>query len=179
MSLRLKIAGLLQSLYGLSGGGGSSFLSVSKWVQLAAGRSRVTTTDVTTVSITPSAITGLTATVVAGRKYFGELVVFCSEATAVDGLRLDFDGGTATMTSFEAQGYVTDTIGVRSLARTSALATDITDTTTTGDSMAVVKFAFVVNAGGTFIPRVAKEADAAGATLTVKVNTHMWIEDCP
>lgn len=152
------------------------------WIQNSAGESRVTTSNVTTVSITPANITGLSATVIASRKYRGELVVYCSEATAADGLRIDFDGGAATMTSFIAQGSVQDDTSVRGMGangRTTAIATDFVETTITGNTIMRLTFAFVVNAAGTFIPRVAKEADAAGATLTVTVGSYMTLEDQP
>lgn len=149
------------------------------WLQNSAGRSRVTTSDVTNITITPANITGLSATLIAGRKYAGEMVLFCSEATAADGLRLDYDGGTATMTSFLAQGYLSDDGGFQAIARTTALATDTTNTTITGSTVVVVRFAFVCANAGTFIPRFAKEADAAGAALTVTVGSYMMIEDMP
>lgn len=149
------------------------------WIQNTAGESRVTTSDVTNTTITPAAITGLSATLIAGRKYAGELVLYCNEATAADGLRIDFDGGSATMTSFIAQGYLSDDNGFQAIARVTALATDITNTLITGSTIVVIKFAMVVNGAGTFIPRFAKEADAAGAALTVTVNSHMTIRDVP
>lgn len=143
---------------------------------LAAGDSRVAA-DVTTVSITPAAITGLSATLVAGRTYSGRLVVMCAAATAADGFRFDFDGGAATATNFRAMGTIADTASVRPLAMTSALATDLVDTTTTGDAIAVIDFTITCNAAGTFIPRFAKEADAAGATNTVYRGSYMLITD--
>jgi hypothetical protein len=153
-----------------SGGAGSEL----GWLQ-QVGRVRVTV-DATNATITP-ATTGLSVAVKAGRHYSFKLVLFVEETTAADGLRVDFDGGTATMTAFVQNGIVTDTAGVRSLPQTTALATDVTDATTTGAAMAVFEGFFTVNAAGTFIPRFAKEADAAGANLTLRRGSHLILED--
>lgn len=156
----------------------NGFSTTTLFFQMTAGRSRVAN-NVTNVTTTPANITGLSATVRAGRFYTGEVVLYCDSATAADGLRFDFDGGTATMTAFIVQGTIADDVSVRPLARTTALATDITDTTSTGSCLVVFKFYFTCNAAGTFIPRFAKEADAAGATATVTAGSYMWMEDTP
>ena len=146
------------------------------WLQVTSGRS-VGTAGATNVTITP-ATTGCSVTLIAGRKYAFKLVLWTTNVTAADGLRVDFDGGTATMTSFMQNGFVTDTASVRSLPQTTALATDVTDTTTTGAAMSVFEGYMVVNGAGTFIPRFAKEADAAGATITLN-NAVLLVEDMP
>lgn len=147
------------------------------WIQNTAGCARVTG-DGTNITITP-ATTGLSVTVKASRHYSFKLVLFVEETTAADGLRVDFNGGTATMTDFRVHGTVADTAGVRSLTQSVALDTDITDTTTTGASMAVFEGHFTVNAAGTFIPRYAKEADAAGAALNLRRGSYLLVEDVP
>ena len=147
------------------------------WIQNSAGSSKVALGGGTNVTITP-ADTGLSVTLKAGRKYHFKVILWVTETTAADGLRVDFDGGTATMTSFRQNGYVSDTVSVRPLAQTTALATDVTDTTTTGAAMAVFEGTLLVNAGGTFVPRYAKEADAAGAAITLN-DAVMLVEDMP
>lgn len=149
----------------------------TSWIQQLGARSRVNA-DVTNATATMAAITGLTSTLLAGRKYTGEMVLFASDDVAADGLTLDFDGGTATMTSFAAQGTITDTVSTRNLARTAALATDLVDATTTGSAVVTIKLGFVVNAAGTFIPRFAQTAHTTG-TATVTLNSFMWLEDTP
>lgn len=150
------------------------------WIQNTAGLSRVATA-VTNATTTPAAITGLSATVIASRKYTGKLVLFASCPTAADGIIIDFDGGAATMTSFQAA--VTSNVQGATLGTTvsSALATDINATALNGTDVncIVITFGFVVNAAGTFIPRVAKNADAGGATLTVAANSFMELQDAP
>ena len=161
-------AGLIGTTDGSTGTG---------WIQNSAGSSKVALGGGTNVTITP-ADTGLSVTLKAGRKYHFKVILWVTETTAADGLRVDFDGGTATMTSFRQNGYVSDTVSVRPLAQTTALATDVTDTTTTGAAMAVFEGTLLVNAGGTFVPRYAKEADAAGAAITLN-DAVMLVEDMP
>lgn len=62
--------------------------------------------------------------------------------------------------------------------QTTAIATDLTATTVTGDGMFESYFGFVVNAAGTFIPQFAKNTDATG-TATVYANSHMLCKDLP
>ena len=85
--------------------------------------------------------------------------------------------GPSSATDFRAMGTIADTASVRPLAMTSALATDLVDTATTGDAIATIDFTITCNAAGTFIPRFAKEADAAGATNTVYRGSYMLITD--
>lgn len=150
------------------------------WLQNSGGVSRVAS-DVTNDTVTPANITGLSATLGAGRKYTGVLALKVSNTTAADGLRLDFDGGTATMTSFDA-GVTSDGLPAAtfSVSQSEALATDIIATTVTDTNARwiTIHFAMVVNAAGTFIPRIALEADSGGI-ITVHDNSYMWIEDTP
>lgn len=152
------------------------------WLQNTAGVSRVNGSAVTNGTITPTNITGLSATLVAGRKYSGSLSLRVSNTVAVDGLRLDFDGGTATMTSFEAgvTGGGLPTAATFSVAQSSALATDIIATTMgdTNSKWISIDFGMVVNAAGTFIPRIALEALSTGV-ISVHPNSYMLIEDTP
>jgi len=167
-----RLAAKVMKLTDGSSGGG--------WLQNAGGLSRVASA-VTNVTTTPAAITGLSATLIAGRKYTGKLVVFASCATAADGLIIDFDGGAATMTSFQAA--VTGNVQGATLGTTvsAALSTDLNATALngTGVNCIVIEFGLVCNAAGTFIPRVAKNADAGGATLTVAANSFMELQDAP
>lgn len=149
------------------------------WIQNTGGTSFVAT-DHTNNTTTPTAITNLTATVIAGRKYAGELVLFCDNTVAADGLRVDFDGGTATMTTFEAAVSSNVQGATFSVTISAALATDIIATTTgvTTRLCVVIKFGFVVNAAGTFIPRAGLEAASTGV-LTTRVGSYMLIQDAP
>lgn len=141
-----------------------------------AGQSRVAA-DVTNTTTTMAAITGLSATVVSGRHYTGRLIVFCSNSVAADGLKFDFDGGSAAMTSFRAHGTLFDTALLLS-SQTTALATDFVAATVTGSAVFECHFGFTPSGNGTFIPRFAENATTTG-TATATRNSYMILDDTP
>lgn len=155
----------------------AAVVGVTSWLQNTGGRSRVTTSDVTNATTTMAPVTGLSATLIAGRKYSGKLILYVNDSVAADGIKVDFDGGTATMTSFRAHGTIFDAALLLS-SQTTAIATDFVVATITGDAMVEVYFSFVCNGAGTFIPRFAKNAHTTG-TATVYVNSFMWLDDMP
>lgn len=138
------------------------------------GTSRVTG-DLTNATTTMANVTGLSATLVAGRTYTGRMVLFVSESTAVDGGKFDFGGGSATATDFRAHGTVFDTALLLS-TQTTALATDFAIATITGSAMVEIYFTLTVNAAGTFIPMFAQNSHSAG-TLTVFRGSYMNLID--
>lgn len=144
-----------------------------KWFQ-HAGRVALDT-DYTNATATMSNITGLSRTLTAGRKYTFTMRLFVSDSVAADGVKIDFDGGTATATDFRAHAVIYDTALLLS-TQTAALATDISVATVTGPALIEVSGSFTVNSGGTFIPRAAQAAHTSG-TLTIELGSHIWIED--
>lgn len=133
------------------------------------------TSDFTNDTATMSNLTGLTVTLLTGRKYTFRMVLLCANSVAADGVKIDFDGGAGTATVFRQHTTIHDAALLTS-AQTSALATDVTAGTITGDSIVESRGAFTVNAAGTFIPRAAMNADTTG-TLTVYAGSYLWIED--
>lgn len=149
------------------------------WLQQTGARAR-NTAAVTNTGTTLASLSDLSLTLVAGRKYFGELRLFVNDATAADGLKIDLNGGTATMTSIEFG--ISEALGATVGTRTStALATAVTLTALpdTNDLIVTIPITLVCNAAGTFIPRQAKNSDAGGATLTVRAGSYLWLEDSP
>ena len=145
---------------------------------LAVLKSRVAG-DVTNATAVMADIAGLSANLVAGRKYIGVMVLKCSESVAAEGIKVDFDGGTATMTSFAAgAGLLAGGITVTVTAVSSALATDFDWSTITGETWLTFRLTMVVNAAGTFIPRFCQSVDA-GATLTVSLGSYLHLEETP
>jgi hypothetical protein len=140
------------------------------------GQSRVSS-NVTNATTTPAAITGLSATLVASRFYNGRLVLYAADSLAADGFLMDFDGGTATMTAFRSHCTLYDTALLLS-TQTTAIATDYSVATMTGDAMIECYFSLTVNAAGTFIPRLAQNAHTTG-TATVYAGSHMVLMDTP
>lgn len=141
---------------------------------MSAGHPRLVS-NVTNATATMANLTELSVTLKAGRKYTFRCVLFVVDDVAADGVKIDFDGGTATMTSFRAHALIHDTALLTS-AQVSAIATDITAATITGDGRIEVSGAFVVNGAGTFIPRAAQVAHTTG-TLTVYLNSFLVVEE--
>lgn len=149
------------------------------WLQQTAARSRVNG-NVDNITNVMANITGLSATLIAGRKYTGELILKCVNTTAAEGIAVDFDGGNATMTSFAAGAGVL-TGGTRVIVNevSSALATDFDWSTITGETWIIVKFTLVCNAAGTFIPRFRESTAHTSGTATISLGSYMWLEDTP
>lgn len=166
------VAGVIKVSDGSSGQG---------WLQNSAARAR-NTADVPNATNTMANLTDLSRTLIAGRKYTGRLVLFANNSTAAEGLQIDFNGGGATMTSFEA-GFAATPPGsglVLGTLTTTGIATALTVTTaTTGDACYTIEFTLVCNAAGTFIPRFAENSAHTSGTATVRLGSNIWIEDMP
>lgn len=135
-----------------------------------------------TVAVTNDTVmmasTTLSATLAAGRKYAFRLVALLSNSTAADGVTIDF-GGTATATAFVAHAVTidADTPPVVSVARSTALGTDVVDVATiTGNTISVVEGGITVNAAGSFSPRIAMKADTGG-TVTLAAGSSLVVWD--
>ena len=119
----------------------------------------------------------LSANVITGKKYSFTCILFVNNSVAADGVKIDFDGGSATATNFRAHTKITDTALLAS-TQTSALATDITAATVTGEAEIEVNGSFEPSASGTFIPRFAENVDAGG-TLTVYRGSNLILTEIP
>lgn len=149
------------------------------WLQNSAGRARLTA-DATNATATFSNLSDLTLTLIAGRKYTGRMAVKCVNSTATEGLKFDFNGGTATMTGFWAGAGIlasggTDVVGT---SISTSLAGVVNFTTFTGESVVIFEISLVCNAAGTLIPRFAENTTAVG-TATVRLGSYLWLEDSP
>jgi hypothetical protein len=147
------------------------------WMQ-TAGISRVNA-NVTNITATPAAITGLSSTVLAGRKYAGTITLIAKNSTAAEGLQFDFNGGSATFTNIEFGLEATPPGVTLGVVISSAAATALTATTaTTTDVVYTIYFTCVINAAGTIIPRFAEVSHTSG-TATVVLGSSMRLEDIP
>lgn len=135
------------------------------------------TANATETSVTMQELGNLSIALASGISYVGRLVLFVNEPTAADGIQIDFDPATtgATMTAFRAMGMVSDSVSTRVLAMTTAIATDIVDTTTTNDAIITIEIGLTCNVAGNFIPRFSKEAASAG-TLTVYAGSYLTLD---
>jgi hypothetical protein len=133
--------------------------------------------NVTNNTTTMSNVSGLSVTVVGGKKYAFRLVLYVSNSTAADGAKVDFDGGTATATNFRGHATVFDSALLLSTQVTD-LATDISVTTITGNSKIEVDGSFEPSSNGTFVPRFAMNTAVSG-TLTVYRGAHLVVKQMP
>lgn len=168
--------GLSEVAAGIVGVGSGAAAATDGWI-IDSGRTRVNA-DVTNATATMAAITGLTATLKAGRKYTGYIEVKCNDSTAGEGIQFDFNGGTATMTSFWAGASNPVGSSVAGTVIATSLAGAMNYTTLTGENLIHIAFSLVVNAAGTYIPRFAQNSHSTG-TATAELGSFMWIEDTP
>lgn len=159
---------------------GNSDASAPGWVQ--TGGSCVVAADQTNATTTPQTAAcynvtagGVAIALLAGRSYAGNCELFLSDSTAVDGAVIDFDASTATATTFRAQITAFDT-ALNLSTQVTALATDASASTFTGNGAFEVHLFFKVNAAGTFQPRFFQAAHTAG-TLTLAAGSNCRLQD--
>lgn len=135
--------------------------------------------DGTNATVT-MADTGLSVAVTTGRKYAFNMILMFSTDVAADGLKIDFDGGSAAATNFRAFVRAEDAGAPLVLTSVTALATDVTVASTTDTNPVLVHAtgSFEPSGTGTFIPRYAQNAHTTG-TLTLLRGSHLIVWDCP
>lgn len=164
------------SLYRLAGdvwGVGSGNISGAGWMQITAGEAALAApfTNATAVM----ANTNISFNVIAGRSYRIEGILQVSNSTAGEGVQIDFNGGSATATTFFAAVTSTGTVVAGTLSSTS-LAGVINFTSITGTDYIAINGYIKVNAGGTLILRAAENTHATG-TLTVGAGSWIALAD--
>jgi hypothetical protein len=140
------------------------------------GQSRVTSDFGVTNSASLTAITGLSATLTAGKTYYFELTLYLTD-NATYGVQADLGGGAATATNLIAEGVLMDSTTVKTSTRSASLTTVLCSSTTTSatDLTCHITGTITVNAGGTFIPRFAENTAHGGSTATVKQGSIMTL----
>lgn len=132
--------------------------------------------DATSTSTT-FGTTGLYAYLAAGHTYQFQVEFYLSDSTSADGAKIDFNGGTATATTFRVQTTAFDT-ALNLSSQATALATSSAATTFTGSGAFECHGYIKCNAAGTFIPRFAQNAHTAG-TLTLFQGSFLRIFEVP
>lgn len=140
------------------------------WIQNAAG-DQFLTADHTNATATPTDLTALSTPVTSGRKYSCEMTLMQSQSVAADGVRIDFEGGTATATNFRAHVTILDGTAYDTHTAVTALATDVTSTDVGTTVLTKADIAFEPSSTGTFIPRVGLEAASTGTITTARGST--------
>lgn len=157
---------------------GDGGANANGWFQWA-GQARLTG-DATKTNTTFANLTDLTiSNLQAGRKYVGTMRVKCNNSAAAEGIKFDFNGGTATMTAFwaaaSASAATAPTIGANS---STSLTGVINYTAITGETYIEFSITFVVDGAGTLIPRFAENSTVIG-TVTVELGSFIMLHDSP
>lgn len=150
--------------------------ATSSWLQITPGESRVTTQfDATTTTLAD--ITGLTSTLIAGRKYRFRATLFVN-ADAVGGVKFSV-AGTATETSIVYQVNVirNDTSVFAITSRQTALGGAGVGTAAATAYYVEIVGTIVCNAAGTLRPQFAQ--NVASGTSSVLVNSTFNVVDIP
>lgn len=134
------------------------------------------TADVTENAGTLKNLSDLSVTLTGGKSYTGRFVCKCNDSLAADGIKFDFGGGSASMTSFWAAASVfysggTDT-AVNLLG--TALGALYNWSTITNETVIVIEITMQVNIGGTFIPRFAQNVHTSG-TATAEKDSYLML----
>lgn len=157
----------------------SSSGAANGWLQNTCGSKRVAS-DVTNSTTTFATITGLSIpNVIAGRKYTRQVVLKCNNSVPGEGIKVDFNGGDATMTAFWAAAF--PPVGgttVKGTVVANALSDVINYTTITGETIIVIYISFVASGAGSFIARFAEDSHASG-TATVELGSFLSLDDTP
>lgn len=115
--------------------------------------------------------TNLSVPVEAGASYRIDGYLIVSNSTAADGAQFDFNGGSATATTFDAALSAVGSV-VAGTVVSAALNTKLSFTTTTGTDRIIVHGYLKVNAGGTLILQAATNTTVSG-TMTLAAGS--WI----
>ena len=148
-------------------------LASGDWFQLTPGEAALES-DYTRADATMTS-TALSVTLLAGRSYRIECCLKIANSTAADGIKVDFNGGTATITTFFAGASFIGSV-TAGVVVSEALDTDLTATVVTGTDMMIINGYIEVDGAGTFILRAAEVVDGGG-TLTVGAGSWMALYD--
>lgn len=135
--------------------------------------------DTTTTSAT-MATTGLsTDNLITSKRYAFTCDLYVSNNVAGDGIKIDFDGGSAVAAEFRCEVQVYDDTGLVKRQQVTALATDITVatlTTSTTDGFIHCAGTILVDpsTGGTLIPRFALNSASTGTLTCFKASKFVF-----
>lgn len=121
------------------------------------------------------AATNILFNVIAGRSYRITGILQVSNSTAAEGVQIDFNGGTATATTFFMAAQSIGSVVVGTVVST-ALAGVINYTTITGTDYIELNGYIKVNAGGTLVLRAAENTHSTG-TLTIGAGSWIALND--
>lgn len=147
-------------------------LDVAGYIE-TIGQSRVSSDFTQTSNATLSAITGLSATLTAGKTYAFEILLYTTESAG--GVQVDLNGGTATATSIVGECLLFDNKGINAETRIAALNTNLCNSLFPTSGYIQINGTITVNAGGTFIPEFA-QSTSSGSSSVVKAGSRMILQ---
>lgn len=162
--MKRAAAGVIQSSDGGSGKG---------WFQNYAGEASLAS-NFTKANATLGN-TNLSVTLIAGRSYRIEGYLIVSNSTTTEGVQFDFNGGSATATTFDVAFSAVGSVTPGTVASTS-LAGVLNYSVVTGTDRIFVKGYIKVNGGGTLILRAAENTTAIG-TMTLAAGSWLAFYD--
>jgi hypothetical protein len=141
------------------------------------GTAAVLTSNATNATTTLNNLSGLSVNVTSGRKYYFVLTLMLANSVAAEGLKVDLNGGAATMTIVRAAVEGQDTT-LTIMTQVSALNTVITAATFTGDGVILIRGYLNPSSTSTFIPRFAENTHVTG-TLTAYTGSSLVLTEIP
>lgn len=130
------------------------------------------TANVVRSNTTMTALAELSRSVLNGRRYDFDVILRVADSAAVagagEGIKVDLNGGTATVTDFWATFEIKDW-GFSTIKHGTALA-DVAsiDAVGGGDGLVQINGSFTATADGTFIPRVAQTSHTSGSITVLE-----------
>lgn len=111
---------------------------------------------------------------VASRSYAIRWVLFVDNTTAADGIKLDMQNGTASVSSVKASIIGHDNSGLLINARVTSLATSTSAATLTGNGVVVIDAGVTITTAGTVKVRVAKNSNTTG-TVSIRALSYVVV----
>lgn len=160
--------------------GPTAGLTGSGWLQNTDGAKRLNS-NYTNATTSFTNLADLTHEVIAGRKYAGRMLLRVDQTNAAEGVKLDFGGGTATWTRFNAAMHVLYAAGHSPGTLTAnAISGAMNLTNISGVVWLAIEWLGVVNAAGTLIPRAAMNSfDAGFGLVTAYADSCSLVQDIP
>ncbi len=172
MSLTSSLAGGGQGPKGDTGATGAAGAAGPNNIHLAQLAANFTSVTTAMAAITAGG-TSLSVPVISGHRYKFEVVLMMNDASGLEGAVFDFDASTAAATNFRA--FPDDGATGAFAGFTTTLATDITGTGITDDTL-VIRGSFEPSSTGTFALRAAQSTHISG-TLTVYRGSSLQITE--
>jgi hypothetical protein len=151
----------------------NGYITLNGWLQGTPGEAALASSF--TDAVGTLANTNLSLTVIAGRSYRIQGYLIVSNSLAADGFQMDFNGGTATATTFDA---ALSPVGsdVAGTVVSAALATKMNFTTVTGTNRIFVQGYLKCANAGTLILRAATNTTVSG-TMTLGAGSWLALAD--